>query len=128
MATKRKKPRPEIPASERTIWSVADIAEQGGPKRTRIFQAMKNGELRNHKVGGRRYAKRADASLGSKAARSARPSPWRPSRPLKAMILVPAQAGWDADKFWVKPPFGGPAAPVIETDAAVGQTMLRRAT
>jgi hypothetical protein len=43
------------------LWSVADIAEQGGPKRTRIFQAMRAGTLPSHKVGGRRYAKRTDA-------------------------------------------------------------------
>ena len=61
MATKRKKPRPAIPASERAIWSVDDIADQGGPKRTRIFQAIKDGELPSHLVGGRRYAKRTDA-------------------------------------------------------------------
>jgi len=61
MATKRKNPRPALPSSERTVWSVDDIADQGGPRRTKIFQAMKNGELPNHKVGGRRYVKRADA-------------------------------------------------------------------
>ena len=61
MATKRKKPRPAIPASERAIWSVDDIADQGGPKRTRIFQAMKAGELPSHKIGGRRYATRENA-------------------------------------------------------------------
>jgi hypothetical protein len=60
MATKRKNPRPTIPASERAIWSVDDIADQGGPKRTRIFQAIKYGELPSHRVGGRRYVKRAD--------------------------------------------------------------------
>ena len=61
MATKRKNPRPALPASERAIWSVDDIADQGGPKRTRIFQAMKTGELPSHKVGGRRYATRKNA-------------------------------------------------------------------
>ena len=61
MATKRKNPRPALPASERTVWSVDDVADQGGPKRTRIFQAMKTGELPSHKVGGRRYVRRVDA-------------------------------------------------------------------
>jgi hypothetical protein len=61
MATKRKNPRPAVPASERAIWSVDDIADQGGPKRTRIFQAMKTGELPSHKVGVRRYATRENA-------------------------------------------------------------------
>ena len=76
MATKRKKPRPAIPASERAIWSVDDIADQGGPKRTRIFQAMKTGELPSHKVGGRRYATRKNAlawlrgEIGAKTGRA----------------------------------------------------------
>jgi hypothetical protein len=61
MATKRKKPRREIPASERAIWSVDDIADQGGPKRTRILQAMKTGELPSHLIGARRYVRVVDA-------------------------------------------------------------------
>jgi hypothetical protein len=61
MATKRKNPRPAIPASERTIWSVDDIADQGAPKRTRIFQAMKDGELPSHLIGAPRYVRRVDA-------------------------------------------------------------------
>jgi hypothetical protein len=61
MATKRKTPRPGLPASERAIWSVDDIADQGGPKRTRVFIAFKSGELPSHKIGGRRYATRENA-------------------------------------------------------------------
>jgi hypothetical protein len=61
MATRRKNPRPVLPAAERTLWSIDDIAEQGGPRRTRFFQAIKDGELPSHKVGGR-YAKVADAN------------------------------------------------------------------
>ena len=61
MATKRKHPRPEVPVSERAIWSVDDIADQGGPKRTRIFQAIKVGEPPSHRIGGRRYVRRVDA-------------------------------------------------------------------
>ena len=61
MATKRKNPRPAIPAPERAVWSIDDIADQGGPKRTRIFLAMKTGELPSHMLGGRRYATRENA-------------------------------------------------------------------
>jgi hypothetical protein len=54
-------PWPHLPAFERTLWSVADIARQGGPKRTRIFVALKSGELPSHKIGGRRYVLRTHA-------------------------------------------------------------------
>ena len=75
MATKRKKPRPAIPASERTIWSVDDIADQGGPKRTRIFQAMKTGELPSHLIGGRRYSTRKNALAWLRGEIIAKPAP-----------------------------------------------------
>ena len=56
-----KTPRPDLPAFERTLWSVADIAAQGGPRRTRIYQAISEGELPSHMIGGRRYVRRVDA-------------------------------------------------------------------
>ena len=61
MATKSTTLRPDRPASEPTLWSVRDIVRQGGPKRTRIFQAIKTGELPCHRIGGQRYVRRVDA-------------------------------------------------------------------